>query len=112
MPVGKLLEKNKKKKNIFFASLKSMKKVFGSGVGSGAGTITERYGSGVRGSVSALKCHRSPTLVPVVFRSLSQIMSLEREVEEGREKERQLERERHDMERQINARSETFLHFT
>jgi hypothetical protein len=47
-----------------------------------------------------------------VFRSLSQIMSLEREVEEGREKERQLERERHDMERQINARSETFHHFT
>jgi hypothetical protein len=45
-----------------------------------------------------------------VFRSLSQIMSLEREVEEGREKERQLERERHDMERQINARSETFFH--
>jgi hypothetical protein len=42
-----------------------------------------------------------------VFRSLSQIMSLEREVEEGREKERQLERERHDMERQINARSKT-----
>ncbi len=37
-------------------------------------------------------------------------MSLEREVEEGREKERQLERERHDMERQINARSETFFH--
>ncbi len=35
-------------------------------------------------------------------------MSLEREVEEGREKESQLERERHDMERQINARSETF----
>jgi hypothetical protein len=39
-------------------------------------------------------------------------MSLEREVEEGREKERQLERERHDMERQINARSETFHPFT
>ncbi len=37
-------------------------------------------------------------------------MSLEREVEEGREKERLLERERHDMERQINARSETFFH--
>jgi hypothetical protein len=45
-----------------------------------------------------------------VFRSLSQIMSLEREVEEGREKERQLERERHDMERQINARSESFFY--
>jgi hypothetical protein len=49
--------------------------------------------------------------MPVVFRSLSQIMSLEREVEEGREKERQLERERHDMERQINARSETFFYY-
>jgi hypothetical protein len=55
---------------------------------------------------------KNEPVLPVVFRSLSQIMSLEREVEEGREKDRQLERERHDMERQINARSETFLHFT
>ncbi len=51
-------------------------------------------------------------VVCCLFRSLSQIMSLEREVEEGREKERQLERERHDMERQINARSETFFHLS
>ena len=37
-------------------------------------------------------------------------MGLEREVEEGREKERQLERDRHDMERQITARSKTNPH--
>ncbi len=35
-------------------------------------------------------------------------MSLERELDEAREKERQLERVRHDMERQINARSKTY----
>jgi hypothetical protein len=34
------------KKNIFFASLKSMKKEVGCGVGSGFGSITQRYGSG------------------------------------------------------------------
>jgi hypothetical protein len=62
-------------------------------------------------SVSPQRCLNCACVL-VVLRSLSQIMSLEREVEEGREKERQLERERHDMERQINARSETFLHFT
>ena len=35
--------------------------------------------------------------------------ALERELEEAREKERQLERVRHDMERQINARSKIFF---
>jgi hypothetical protein len=39
-------KKNVKKKNNFFASLKSMKKGVGSGVGSGsgAGFISQRYG--------------------------------------------------------------------
>jgi hypothetical protein len=43
------------KKIFFFASLKSMKKEVGSGVGSGSNS--QRYGSG-----SAPKCHGSPTL--------------------------------------------------
>jgi precorrin-6B methylase 2 len=34
------------RKNIFFASLKSMKKGIVSGVGCGSGSISERYGSG------------------------------------------------------------------
>jgi len=54
VPVDKLKEKNMKKKNIFFASLKSIKKVVGSGVGSAS--ISQRYGS-------APKCHESPTLL-------------------------------------------------
>jgi hypothetical protein len=48
---------NKKKKimekNYFFASLKSLKKGVGSGVGSGSGFISQRYGS-------TSKCHGSP----------------------------------------------------
>jgi hypothetical protein len=50
VPVGKLWEKRWKKLNLFFASLKSMKKRVRSGVGSGARTgswsISERLGSG------------------------------------------------------------------
>jgi hypothetical protein len=57
--VGKLKEKKyEEEKNIFFASLKSMKKGVRSGVGSGSGSISQRYGSG-----SAPKCHGSPTLI-------------------------------------------------
>ncbi len=48
----------KKYEEIFFASLKFLKKGVGSGVGSrsGAGSISERYGS-------APKCHGSLTLL-------------------------------------------------
>jgi hypothetical protein len=49
--------KKKYGKIFFFASLKSMKKEVGAGVGSGSNT--QRYGSG---SGSAPKCHGSPTL--------------------------------------------------
>ncbi len=42
MHVGKKIWK----KNIFLASLKSMKKGVGSEVGSGSGSISQRYGSG------------------------------------------------------------------
>jgi hypothetical protein len=42
--VGKLKEKNILKKMFFFASLKSIKKGVGSGVGTGS--ISQRYGSG------------------------------------------------------------------
>jgi hypothetical protein len=46
VPVGKLLEENYETKILFVASLKSMKKEVGSEVGSGSGTIIQRYGSG------------------------------------------------------------------
>ena len=47
--------KKKYEENFFFlASLKSLRKVVGSGVGSGS--VSQRYGS-------APKCHKSPTLV-------------------------------------------------
>jgi hypothetical protein len=50
------------KKNIFFASLQSLKKGVESGVGSGsrAGSINQEVR--IRGSGSAPKCHGSPTL--------------------------------------------------
>jgi hypothetical protein len=47
-------------KNIFFTSLKSLKKGVGSGVGSGF--ISQRYRSG-----SAPKCHGSPTLITALL---------------------------------------------
>jgi hypothetical protein len=40
MPVGKLKEKNMKKKDIFLGLLKLMKKEVVSGVGSGSGSIS------------------------------------------------------------------------
>jgi hypothetical protein len=48
VPAGKLEEKNMTKKIFFFASLKklkSLKKGVGSGVRSGYGSISQRYGS-------------------------------------------------------------------
>jgi hypothetical protein len=42
--VPKLKEKNMKRK-IFFASLKSLKKIVGSGVGTGSGSVIQRCGS-------------------------------------------------------------------
>ncbi len=53
------------KKNNFFASLKSLKKGVGSGVGSGS--ISQRYRS-------APKCHGSPTLVDTTVPLLMQIL--------------------------------------
>jgi hypothetical protein len=43
--VGKLKEKKYEDKKLLFASLKSMKKGVGSGVGPGSGSISQRYGS-------------------------------------------------------------------
>jgi hypothetical protein len=53
--VVKLYEKNVK--NFFFLLSKSLKKGVGSGVESGSGSISQRYGSG-----SSPTCHGSPTL--------------------------------------------------
>ncbi len=44
MCLGQVIRKNYEK-NIFFVSLKSMKKGAGSGVGSGSGSICQMYGS-------------------------------------------------------------------
>jgi hypothetical protein len=51
-----VIYKKKIRKKIFFASLMSLKKGVGSGVGSGSVSQRCKYGSG-------LKCHGSPTLV-------------------------------------------------
>jgi hypothetical protein len=57
------------KEKKFFASLMSLKKGVGSGaetrVGSGSGSISQRVR--IRGSGSAPKCHRSPTLLILIM---------------------------------------------
>ncbi len=67
------------KKNIFFASLKSLKK----GVGAGSGSVSQRYGS----EGSAPKCHGSPPLVSKGASGLSHGGVLLPDPEDGVEEE-------------------------